>query len=310
MNPIGILYPGGLGAALGLAIVRSGGTAITCLSGRSEATRDRAAAANFVVLPSLVEVARRSELVISVVSPSTAVEVARYFANCVHLGRFGDTRPTFLDANSVSPQTKKRIAEILSHARIDCLDGAFFGPTNRIGRDNVLALSGSSASRVGLLLQKIVEVRLVGDVVGQAAALKMALAIMTKALPALFLEMVCASVSHGQLGSMLELMRRLYPGIMDFLERTLPTYPTYVARRVHELGEVTNWLHELGQWGIMTQSAAAVLERLRLAQLEPRADWQFDELLCLIAQTELLSATSSPSSTACCRRCKTDPGLE
>src|SRR6266851_5910950 len=109
MSRIAVLYPGGLGAALGRAIVRAGGTAITCLSGRSEATRHRAVAANFVVLQSLEEVARQSELVISLVSPTSALEAARCFADKVGFWRCASTnpRPIFVDLNSVSPQTKR-----------------------------------------------------------------------------------------------------------------------------------------------------------------------------------------------------------
>ncbi len=294
MSPIGILYPGGLGAALGLAIVRSGGTAITCLSGRSDATHSRAAAADFMVVPSLEEVARRSELVISAVPPSSAVEVARSFAACLGPAERGSgttAGPAFVDANSVSPRTKQRITEILSHAGIRCLDGAFFGPANRVGCENVLALSGPGADQVAPILQQIVDVRVLGERTGQASALKMALAIMTKAIPAVFLETVCASASSGQLDSTLELIRWLYPGIMSFLERTLPTYPAHVARRVQELEEVANWLHELGQRSIMTRSAVVILERLRLAELEPHANWSFEELLHRIAQADLLRAT-------------------
>ena len=116
----------------------------------------------------------------------------------------------------------------------------------------------------------------------------MTLAIITKAFPALFLEMVCASASHGQLTSAVDLMRRLHPGLMGFLERTIPTYPTYVYRRVQELEEITDWLHKLGQSGTMTQSAAGILKRLSQAQIEPRSDWHFDDLIYRIAQTNLL----------------------
>jgi L-threonate 2-dehydrogenase len=300
MSRIAILYPGGLGAALGRTIADAGGTAITCLSGRSEATRDRAIAADFLVLPSLEDVARQSDLVISLVPPTSAVEVARGFAACTNRDRGNRpavTGPTFVDGNSVSPHTKQHIAEILCAAGARFLDAAFFGPANQIGRDNLLALSGPCADQAASLLQEIVEVRVVGERIGQASGLKMTLAIMTKALPALFLEVVCVAATAGQLDTTLEVMRRLYPGIIGFLERTLPTYPAHVGRRVHELEEVTEWLDELGQCGFMSRSAVAVLERLRLAGLQPLANWRFDDLLRQIAETKLLSATLSPTGT-------------
>jgi 3-hydroxyisobutyrate dehydrogenase-like beta-hydroxyacid dehydrogenase len=243
---------------------------------------------------SLEEVARRCELVISLVTPTSAIETARRFAagfDWTRGGNGGSMRPMFIDANSASPRTKQCISEILSHAGICTLDGAFFGPANQLGADNVLALSGPGADQIAPLLQEVVEVRVTGSEVGQASAPKMALAIITKGLPALFLETVCASADAGQLGSSLSLMRRLYPGIMQFLERTLPTYPTHVARRVHELQEVADWLHERGQRGMMTGSAVAVLEELHRAELESNAGWTFESLLHHIADADLLHAS-------------------
>ncbi|MGH7984758.1 MAG: hypothetical protein ACREQX_00505 [Candidatus Binataceae bacterium] len=194
---------------------------------------------------------------------------------------------TFVDANSTSPRTKLQIEKILSRAGIPCLDGTFFGPANRIGPDNILALSGPGADKVARLLHATVEVWPVGTVVGRASALKMALGIMTKALCALFLEMVCASAAEGQLASTLKLMRRLYPGTMGFLERSLPTYPAHVARKTQELGEVLDWLHELGQSGAMTHGALEILERLRLEGFDSRSDWCLDDLLRRFTESAL-----------------------
>jgi 3-hydroxyisobutyrate dehydrogenase-like beta-hydroxyacid dehydrogenase len=293
MSGIGILYPGALGAALGRAIVEAGGTAITCLAGRSAATRRRAEAARFVAVPSLGLIASQSELVISLVPPTKAVETARCFAECFESARRnGCPMPelSFIDANSVSPRTKLQVAEILSQVGMRCLDGTFFGPANCVGPENVLLLSGPGADEVPPLLQQIVEVWPIGEVIGRAAAVKMALKIMTNGLCALFLEMVCASAADEQLAPTLELMRRLYPGTMSFLERSLPTYPAHVARRVHELVEVVDWLREIGQSSAMTHSTVAVLERLSLARLESRADWPFEDLLRRISHSELLRA--------------------
>jgi 3-hydroxyisobutyrate dehydrogenase-like beta-hydroxyacid dehydrogenase len=290
VSRVGILYPGALGGALGRAIAEAGDTPITCLRGRSATTCRRALAANFVVVSSLEEVARTCDIVISLVPPAKAVEVALSFAACAP-DQCADNAemPTFIDANSVAARTKKHIADVLSTAGVPCIDGAFLGPANRIGTENVMLLSGAAAARVGPVFRKAVEARVVGDEVGQASSLKMTMAIVTKALPALFLEMVCASAKRGQLGPALDLMRRLYPGILGFLERTLPTYPVHIARRVFELTEVRDWLRELDQSAVMTGSAVAVLERFRLQGFESEINWRFEDLLDAIGATDLLS---------------------
>jgi 3-hydroxyisobutyrate dehydrogenase-like beta-hydroxyacid dehydrogenase len=287
---VGVLHPGALGGALGKAIAEVGDTPIAYLLGRSATTRKRALAANFLVVPSLEELAHSSDIVISLVPPAKAVEVALCFAACVDQCTYSVRMPTFVDANSVAARTKERIANILSAAGVSCVDGAFLGPANRIGTENVMLLSGPGADRVAPAFRKIVEARVVGDEVGQASSLKMTMAILTKALPALLLEMVCASAKNGQLGPALDLMRRLYPGIIGFLERTLPTYPEHIGRRVFELTEVRDWLLELDQLAVMTEGALTILERLHLRELSSNIDWRFEDLLRAIAESDLLSS--------------------
>src|SRR2546426_249199 len=191
MSRIAILYPGALGAALGKAIGAAGDRAITCLSGRSAMTRQRALAARFTLFPSVADVARCSEIIVSLVSPNSALMVANQFATLAANQLGENTRPIFIEANSVTPGTKKQIAEMLSSEGIACLDGAFLGPANRVGKENVLLLSGAGADSVAPIFRRVVETRVVGDEIGQAASLKMTMAILTKALPALFVEMVC-----------------------------------------------------------------------------------------------------------------------
>jgi 3-hydroxyisobutyrate dehydrogenase-like beta-hydroxyacid dehydrogenase len=289
MNRVTVLYPGALGAALGKAIFGAGDTPITCLCGRSATTRERALAANFAVAASLEEVAQSSDIVVSLVPPASAMEAARRFAACVHNQFAGNgARPVYIEANSVAARTKKDIAGILSNAGIVCCDAAFLGPANRIGPENVMLLSGRSANHVAPIFQKTVEVRVVGDEIGQAASLKMTMAILTKALPALFLELVSAAAKQGQLGPTVDLMKRLYPGVLAFLERTLPTYPAHIERRVFELTEVRDWLCEQGQSAVMSAGAVAILERLQICGLDPTIHWEFEDLLRAIGDADLL----------------------
>jgi hypothetical protein len=73
-------------------------------------------------------------------------------------------------------------------------------------------------------------------------------------------------------------MRDLYPGIMEFIERNLPTYPTHAARRIEEMREALGWFAELGQSASMTQAAIVVLERISNGGLKP-SERNFKHLL-------------------------------
>src|SRR5258708_29115224 len=179
---VGVLHPGALGGALGKAIAEAGDTPISCLRGRSATTRERALAANFVVVPSLDELARDSDIVISLVPPARAVDVALCFAACADQCSDSVRMPTFIDANSVAARTKERIANILSAVGVCCLDGAFLGPAYRIGTENVMLLSGPGADKVAPVVRQVLETRVDAEVVAQASSLPMTLAIRTRSL--------------------------------------------------------------------------------------------------------------------------------
>lgn len=282
MSHIGILHPGELGAALGRAVVECGGVATACLVGRGPATWSRAKAAGFVTYHSLNEILQGSDLIVSLVPPACAVETAWSIAEAANKvkGRTGRGSPTIVvEANSISPQKKQKIANLLLCAGIACVDGAVFGAASRLRSHALLALSGSNAERVAKLLEGAVHTEILGGAIGQAASAKMAIAFVTKALIALFLEMTRASAASGELATTLDVARRFYPGIIGFIERNLPTYPARIDRRISELDEVETWQDALGQRGAMIRAARITLEGFRRAALEPRIDWSFEELV-------------------------------
>ncbi len=294
MRRIAILYPGGLGSALGRAFVGVGHGVLTFVADRSEATRSRALAAGFQVAASLTEIARESDVIVSLVPPGAAIETARSLGACLADNGVSTRmarRPVFVEGNSVAPRTKLRIARILSQCGVRCVDGAFFGPANRVGRENLLGLSGPDYLEVADLFQEVIEVRAIGSTVGDAAALKMASTMLTKGLPALFLEIAGAAAKQGQLEAILSVLRKFYPGIVNFLERTLPTYPAYVSRRKCELQEAVSWLDDIGQCANMTRSAVTVFDSLQHTRLPGRNDWSFEDLLSDLGSSGFLCAS-------------------
>ncbi len=293
MMRIAILYPGGLGSALGRAFVDLGHGVLTFVAGRSEVTRSRALAAGFQLASSLTEVAHECDVIVSLVPPSAAIDTARCVGACfvdngvpARIAR----RPVFVEGNSVAPRTKHRIARILSECGVHCVDGAFFGPANQVGRENLLGLSGPDYLKIADLFREVIEVRPISPAVGDAAALKMASTMLTKGLPALFLEIAGAAAKQGQLDAILSVLRKFYPGIISFLERTLPTYPTYVSRRKCELQEAVSWLDDIGQCANMTRSAVAVLDGLQRAYPPGQNDRSFEDLLSDLGSSGFLCA--------------------
>ena len=103
---IGLLHPGEMGAAVGQCLVGAGHTVLWVPEGRSAATRERAAAAGLDGC-GWAEMAARSDVIVSVCPPASALDVARAVAGT----GFGGL---YLDANAISPATAREVAGIVT----------------------------------------------------------------------------------------------------------------------------------------------------------------------------------------------------
>jgi 3-hydroxyisobutyrate dehydrogenase-like beta-hydroxyacid dehydrogenase len=176
---IGLLHPGEMGAAIGAQLVRAGHRVLWTSAGRSAATAERAARAGLQDVGEAIALAAASEVVLSVVPPASAADVA---------ASIGEFRGLFVDANAIAPSTSRAIAESV-HARGGrYVDGGIIGaPPEREGTTR-LYLSGPDATEVAALFAPtVVGARAVGERIGEASAVKVAYAGWTKGSAALLL---------------------------------------------------------------------------------------------------------------------------
>lgn len=190
---IGILHPGAMGAAVGSALKPAAGAVIWAAAGRSITTSKRAETADLVGVPDLAELARRSDVIISVCPPDAARAVAEQVAEEVE--RAG-TRPLYVDANAVSPTTAAGIAELFGPDRV--VDGAIIGPPAWEPGRTVLWLAGAEAAVVAdLFAGSPFTPRVLTGPVGTASALKACFALQSKALPTIWVTLDAAARAYG-----------------------------------------------------------------------------------------------------------------
>jgi hypothetical protein len=186
-----------MGAAVGQCLVTGGHEVLWVPQGRSPATTARAGSAGLTQAADLADLVRRADVIVSVVPPHGALEVAREVAGA----GFGGL---YVDANAVSPATVREVAGIVADGGADCVDGGIIGtPPVKPGFIR-LYLSGPRAGEVRQLFDDTpVDVRVVDHgglsgaaqdragagigVVGSASAVKMAYASWTKGSAALLL---------------------------------------------------------------------------------------------------------------------------
>jgi 3-hydroxyisobutyrate dehydrogenase-like beta-hydroxyacid dehydrogenase len=261
---IGILYPGEMGSSLGKVLAGDGFRVVTTLEGRSSRTRRLCHEVGLSVLGSLREVVQSADIVFSLVPPARALGAAGHFAEAVR----GLARPPlFIDANSISPVTAHQIADLLTG--LDCVDAAFYGLASQLRSRGVLYLSGPRASQVADVLGRSLRVKVMGDVPGKASAMKSLLAGLNKGLVALFLEMSLLARESDLLNELLEAYREQYPGVMEVVERLLPTYPQHAGRRGQEMRELERTMQALDLQPCVVRGAREVITavgRLGLAE--------------------------------------------
>jgi 3-hydroxyisobutyrate dehydrogenase-like beta-hydroxyacid dehydrogenase len=156
--PVGLLFPGEMGAHIGGAARAE----VTWASeGRSRATAERAERAGLVDIGSVAELVASSDMILSVCPPAIAEEIAeRVFG----LGFSG----LYVEANAVSPARMARIAEL--GPRI--VDGSIIG--SKTVRLYLAGRPGDVEQVAGLFEGSAVEAIPLGPELGAASALKIA----------------------------------------------------------------------------------------------------------------------------------------
>jgi Domain of unknown function (DUF1932) len=151
---VGLLFPGEMGAVVGRAI---GGDVLWAGDGRSEATKRRAE--RFTDVGSLAELARSSDVVLSICPPAIAEDIAEG----VFAAGFDGV---FVEANAISPTRLRRIAALGDRV----VDGSIIASSGIN-----LYLAGDDAPTVASLFEgsdvQAVDLR---REIGAASALKMA----------------------------------------------------------------------------------------------------------------------------------------
>ena len=232
---IGILYAGELGSAVGALLQSRGYRVVTTHGTRGPRTIQRCAETGLIALDSLAEVVRQADVLISLVPPAAALDIAKQYAD---LAAIAPKRAIYVDANSIGPESVVAIGNRLSATGIDFVDAAINGLAKNLRESGTFFLSGPRAGEIAGLFGDATRVRLLGNTPGRASAMKMLLGGLSKGVCALFLELARVAERNGMLPEMLEAIRSIYPGIHALADRMLPTYALHAERRVTEMSEL------------------------------------------------------------------------
>ena len=145
MKTIAVLSPGEMGNAFGGALKAAGFDIVTCLAGRSELTRQRAADTGFRDGGDLAAVLNDADLVLSILPPEYALDAARGAAAAL---KSSGAAPIFVDCNAVAPATAIEMSWAFAAIDAKYIDGGIVGNPPGKGKPTRLFVSGEGCELV------------------------------------------------------------------------------------------------------------------------------------------------------------------
>lgn len=256
INTVAILSPGDMGHAVGGALRQHGLRVVTCLKDRSQRTSGLAQKASIEDLPRLEEVVTQSDIILSVMVPAEAVNLARQVAAAL---KATGARPYYADCNAISPQTTMKVAEIITDAGGRFIDAGIIGsPPGKAPEPPRFYVSGPHAPAMLELHGKGIDVRVMGDKVGQASAIKMCYAAMTKGTTALWIALLTAAEVMGISEELRQEMLHSQANLYRRAETAIPEIPVKAYRWVGEMEEIAATFEHAGVTPHFHQGAAEI----------------------------------------------------
>ncbi|CAN5570848.1 NAD(P)-dependent oxidoreductase [soil metagenome] len=252
IQTIGLLSPGDMGHSVGNVLRENGLRVITCLNGRSDRSRELAAKAGIEDVPTLEDLVSQVDIFLSILVPARAVDVARQIASAMEST---GSDLLYIDCNAIAPRTVREVADIITSAGGRIADIGIVGPPPRRPGTRFYT-SGPGAEEARELSDFGLDIRVIGDEMGQASGMKMCYGALTKGLQALGVELLVAAKVMGleqtladeQAGSMAE--------IRNWLEQSVPTMPPKAYRWVGEMEEIALTFEDIGLTPLILQGAA------------------------------------------------------
>ena len=240
---IAILMPGDMGSGVGAALSGAGHEVVTCLTGRSDASRALAAKAGMQDVQSLVKLVERADIILSILPPSAAVSLARDIATA--MGEAGKT-PVYVDCNAISPATAREAGGLISAAGAVFIDAGIIGLAPGKGGGPRFYVSGEDVSAMQSLDGEGFEVISLGQEVGRASAMKMVYAALTKGTWTLQTAVMLAAEKLGLTEELTAEFAFSQKPALDAMRARIPRLPADSERWIGEMEEIAATFADAG----------------------------------------------------------------
>ncbi len=192
---------------------------------------------------SLEDLLGKADIVISAVTASKTMEVARETATHIRPGMY------FLDLNSASPGTKAKAATLIDATGASYVEAGVMTSVPPYGIKVPMLLGGKAAKKLADILTPLgFDAKPVSEELGVASAIKMCRSVMIKGLEAIVIESYTTARRHGVEDYVLPTLKETFPGI-DWEKQGTYFFSRVVEhgkRRAEEMREAANTVKEAG----------------------------------------------------------------
>jgi 3-hydroxyisobutyrate dehydrogenase-like beta-hydroxyacid dehydrogenase len=257
---VAILSIGEMGYHWARVLAGHGVRVLTYAADRSETTRKRAENIGVECAASLPALVKEADLVVSIVVPFAAMDVAGKVAEAAAQADRADL--LYLDANAISPMTAEQIGKVLTSRGVEFVDGCIIGSASKIDQGAVIYVSGPQAAKIQELQAAGLTVKVLGPAVAQASAFKIVYAGLTKGLQALFVELLMGARKFGLLDEITKRYEESFPGLLDKIAASIVGLRIHAGRRAEEMIELQETFSHHGMKAFMAPAAQRVLESI------------------------------------------------
>jgi 3-hydroxyisobutyrate dehydrogenase-like beta-hydroxyacid dehydrogenase len=256
---VGFLGFGEVASTLSMGLIKNGVDVYTCVQGRSSRTREIAEKTGVKIYKSYKDLAENSDILLSSVFPSNAIEVAEM------VGKY--SKGIYVDMNNIAPETvKKTLAKIVNGKTVDA---SIIGSVLRNGVNVKIIASGPFADDFAMLNSYGMNISVVGKENGQASGIKLLRSAYTKGVSALLFESIYHAYKMGIDNEVLKYISETEgPNFMESAVSRLTTSVFHAERRSEEMEEVVGMLSE-NQDSVMARATAEFFKTLSKSIKKP-----------------------------------------
>jgi 3-hydroxyisobutyrate dehydrogenase-like beta-hydroxyacid dehydrogenase len=197
------------------------------------------------------EIIEGCDLILAITTCAQAIETVEMYKSFLKKGQI------YIDFNSAIPSIKVKVKSIVEATGAAFCDACSMNSPLRHGHHNQVVISGKLAKKVADILNSYnMNIKVLGEEIGQASAYKVIRSIFTKGSEALLIESLSVARRLG-------IMDEVFESLVDFLSddtagrlsALVRTDVIHAKRRAEEVGAVSEMLKEMNMDNTMSSAA-------------------------------------------------------